>query len=532
MEDSLAFVPPTSSGGESCPLSDSPAAQINLFEFLLENMPDRIYFKDTESRFVRVSRAMAEYFGLTEDSQIIGKTIFDFFTPEHSQAAINDDQEVMRSGVPLIGKEEKVTLPDGRTTWSLTTKMPLRDSDGRIIGTCGISRDITDRKRFEEQMLRVQRLESIGTLASGVAHDLNNILAPILMAGPLIHGALPPELQSLAVSIEKSAQRGADIVRQLVAFAKGAEGERNALQPKYLTEEIVAIARQTFPAAIRIVHESVKSQWQVTADATQMHQVLLNLCVNARDAMPQGGTLTIRTENIEIDEHYAAMVPDAKRGHYVVFSVIDTGTGIPAEISAKIFDPFFTTKEVGKGTGLGLSTVRGIVKSHDGFLNLYSEVGKGTTFKVYLPANLEEASPVDSLPVEHETLRGNGEIILIVDDEEEVRLVLEAVLHSHGYEVLSAADGTEALAIYARETQRIHLVITDFMMPYFDGAVLTRTLRKINPAVKVIASSGNENEARVAELAAIERRDILIKPYTRQDLLEAVRRSLVGGAAV
>jgi len=521
--DAKSIPIPISSG--STP-DGSSGVQPLLFDFLLDNTPDRIYFKDTASRFIRVSRALAEIFGLKDPSEVVGKTDFDFFAPQHAEAAFKDEQEVMRTGQALIGKEEKEMLPDGRVTWVFTTKMPLRDPEGRVIGTCGISRDVTERKKLEEQLLRSQRLESIGTLASGVAHDLNNIMTPILLSTPMIREELAPEFHGLVFAIEKAAQRGSDIVKQVLTFARGADGVHAVLQPKYLTAEIVEIVRQTFPKPIHVIHHDHKEVWQVSADATQVHQVLLNLCLNARDAMPNGGTLTVGAENAELDEHYATMMPEAKPGRYVFFYVQDTGTGIRPEICNRIFDPFFTTKETGKGTGLGLSTVRGIVKSHRGFVNVYSEPGGGTTFKVYLPASTDPEQAVGSHPVEEQSFRGNGEMILVVDDESEIRNVTETILKRNGYQVLTAADGTEALAIYAERKAEIDLVLTDVMMPHFDGTALTRTLKKMNPSVRIIASSGNTQDTRLAELRLLNPQAILMKPYTKEQLLKALHEAL------
>ena len=505
------------------------ASEVHLFDFLLGNIPDRIYFKDTASRFLRVSKAMVDLFGVKDASEVVGKTDFDFFTAEHADAAFADEKEVMRTGKTMVSKEEKETMPDGRVRWAITTKMPLRDPEGRVIGTCGISRDISERKKLEEQLLRSQRLESIGTLASGVAHDLNNILAPILMAAPLVREELAPEFQDLAFAIEKSAQRGADIIKQVLTFAKGVEGERAVLQPKYLTEEVAEIVRQTFPKRIRVLHQVKNDAWQVNVDATQIHQVLLNLCVNARDAMPNGGTLSISLTNVEIDEPYAAMVPDAKPGRYVLFSVQDTGMGIAPEICDKIFDPFFSTKEVGKGTGLGLSTVRGIIKSHDGFVSVYSEPGRGAVFKVYLPAcdGVEEHAD-DAGRIEEESRQGKDELILLVDDELEIRRITEVILRSNGYRVISAGDGIEALAIYAKQGAEIGLVLTDVMMPFLDGTTLSRTLKQMNPEVRIIASTGDSQDVRVAELRLLNPSAILIKPYTKEQLLTTLSRAIRG----
>ncbi len=270
----------------------------------------------------------------------------------------------------------------------------VRDAEGAPKSVLAINIDITAQKKLEEQFLRAQRMESIGTLASGVAHDLNNILAPILMSAPLLRTDLPPDLRErIVTTIESSAQRGADIVKQVLTFARGVEGERVLVQPKHLINEMAMIVQQTFPKNIAVRPRYAENCWAIEGDPTQLHQVLLNLCVNARDAMPNGGELVMTLENFTVDEQYAGMTPGSTSGPYVVIGVSDTGTGIPREIINKIFDPFFTTKEVGKGTGLGLSTVIGIVKSHGGFLTVESEEDRGTTFKVFLPAAADESRP-------------------------------------------------------------------------------------------------------------------------------------------
>src|SRR5215207_5614550 len=249
-------------------------------------------------------------------------------------------------------------------------------------------------KESEARFLRAQRLESIGALASGIAHDLNNILAPIMMSAPMLRwGLKPEEVEKTLVSIETSAQRGADLVKQLLLFGRGVEGNRTLLNLKHLLRDMVRMVRETFPKAIELKARFAPDLWSITADATQIHQVLLNLCVNARDAMPNGGNLTLAAENIPLDQLSAAVTSEAKAGPHVVIRVSDTGEGIQPSIREKIFDPFFTTKQPGKGTGLGLSTVLGIVKSHGGFIDMVSEVGNGSTFCVYLPATPEQSAP-------------------------------------------------------------------------------------------------------------------------------------------
>src|SRR5581483_954895 len=273
----------------------------------------------------------------------------------------------------------------------------VRDAQGAPKSALVIIIDITEQKKLEAQFLRAQRLECIGTLASGVAHDLNNILAPILMSAPVLRGNLPHGIRdNILDTIETCAQRGADIVRQVLTFARGTEGERLLVQPLHLLKEIMKIAQETFPKSITIRPRYTNDIWTVEGDPTQLHQVLLNLCVNARDAMPDGGELVLSAENVVVDENYAAMIPGAKAGSHVVMKVSDTGTGIPREIIDQVFDPFFTTKEPGKGTGLGLSSAIGIVRSHDGFMNVYSEVSRGSTFEVFLPANVETQAGVVS----------------------------------------------------------------------------------------------------------------------------------------
>jgi two-component system cell cycle sensor histidine kinase/response regulator CckA len=388
-------------------------------------------------------------------------------------------------------------------------------------------RDITERKELEANSLRAQRLDAIGTLTSGIAHDMNNILAPIMMSAPLLRMGLSAEKrEQTLVAIEASAQRGADLVRQLLAFARGVEGPRRTIQAGVLIREMVKIARQTFPKTITIVESVPKGNWPIVGDTTQLHQVLLNLCVNARDAMPDGGVLTIAAENIQIDLKTDKMPSEAKTGPYVLLSVTDTGTGISQEIVDRIFIPFFTTKESGKGTGLGLSTVVGIVKSHGGFISLKSVVGKGSSFQVFLPANPEgidvvvAKSPADAVP-------GHGELILVVDDEVSILEVVRNILVRYGYRVIIAHDGVEASKQYVLHRKEIHAVITDLDMPLMGGLALVRALKATDPSVAILVSSGLASERRMktrrAELDALGVKKMLSKPYTVEMILKAIR---------
>ncbi len=418
---------------------------------------------------------------------------------------------------------------DGRSVIVNVRKNVMRNSDGTPRSVLSIATDITEHKKLESQFLRAQRLESIGTLASGVAHDLNNILSPILMSVPLLRTPLSDEGREKLLSlVEQSAERGAAVVKQVLTFARGADGEKVLVQPCFLMKEIAQIAEETFPTNITVRSECPDDLWLISGDATELHQVLLNLCVNARDAMPAGGRLSINAENLEVDAHYASMTPGAHAGPHVLLTVSDTGTGIPPSVIEKIFDPFFTTKQEGKGTGLGLSTVLGIVKNHGGVVNAYS-TPKGTTFRVLLPAapgTYQASADADlaDLP------RGRGETILIVDDDPVIREVAQALLAQSGYIVLTADDGPAALAIFARRSAEIRLVMTDFAMPLMSGMTLARALRKMDASTKVVISTGRDEDCNPAEAKSIGIEATLAKPYTQEKLLRTLDRLLHAAA--
>jgi PAS domain S-box-containing protein len=394
-----------------------------------------------------------------------------------------------------------------------------------------INSDITETKKLESQFLRAQRLESIGTLASGIAHDLNNILSPILMATGILRGSVGPDDQAMVDIIEGSAERGAGIVKQVLTFARGVEGERVLLQPKHLLSEMVKVMNQTFPKNIDIKTQFAPELWTVQGDATQLHQILLNLCVNARDAMsPGGGTLRVSCENVEVDQQLASMNPGATMGPHVCFSVTDTGTGMTPEVMEKIFNPFFTTKEQGKGTGLGLATVIGIVKGHKGFLSLQSEVGIGTTFKIHLPAN-REACTEERQAENLSDLRGNGELVLVVDDEMPIREVIVGTLEAHNYRCYTAEDGQDALAMYFERRGAISLIITDLHMAMMDGITLTKSVKKLTPDARVIVSSGHIDKEKQMILEGLNVKAMLEKPYTAEKLLRCVKNALAAAPA-
>ncbi len=386
--------------------------------------------------------------------------------------------------------------------------------------------NITEAKRMENQFLRMQRLDNLGSLASGIAHDLNNVLAPILMSADL----LPPliasaEHQPLVSMLRDSAKRGAEIVQQLLVFSRGTETPRHPIELPRLLRELSLIINQTFPRNIHLSLNCPDQVWQIMGDSTQLHQVLLNLCVNARDAMPDGGLIGLSVANCEVDAHTAAQYTDAATGSYVLVKVTDNGQGIPPEIIDKIFDPFFTTKAPGKGTGLGLSTVLAIVKSHGGFTTLSSQVGVGTEFRLYLPAAIKPAIPAaqaELLP----DLRGKGETILVIDDESNVKDLLRLALRTHNYNVLLASDGAQGLALYAENPPAIDAVITDMMMPHLDGRLCIQCLRQITPDIPVVAMSGMHDQQRVLDKLGEPNLRFILKPFTVKAMLSLLREAL------
>jgi PAS domain S-box-containing protein len=386
--------------------------------------------------------------------------------------------------------------------------------------------DLSEKKALEKQFLRAQRLESIGTLASGIAHDLNNILAAIMMSAQILQLQRPGKEEcKMLATILASAKRGAEVVKQVLTFARGVEGERVILQAKHLIKEIHKIAEETFPKQITFRSDVPKDLWTLTGDATQLHQVLMNLCVNARDAMPEGGTLLLSAENVQVAKAKASLFADGKAGPHVLIQVSDTGSGIPPAIIEKIFEPFFTTKELGKGTGLGLSTLLGIVRSHGGFVDVESEPGRGSTFKVYLPAHPGKAvSRVDATPPP--SPRGAGECILVVDDEVNVRSMTERTLTQHGYQVLLAANGKEALGLVASHPAGVKAVVTDIMMPVMDGVALVQVLKQTHPRMLVIACTGWGQEGIQAKLKGLGVESFLEKPYPLGALLMVLRDHL------
>ena len=445
----------------------------------------------------------------------------------HSATFLEARRVVLETGA-WIG-ELQHHRQDGRALtveghWTL-----VRDAEGAPKSILTINTDITERNLLKDQLTRAQRMESLGRLAGGIAHDLNNTLSPISVAVDLLRAKidLPSNLKISRILeiLETSGRRSTELVRQLLSFARGSTGDRTALQPGDLIHEVQQVAAATFSGKFKIQTELAPELGTVLGDAKQLHQVLLDLCTNARDAMPTGGPITVTASAADLDEADVSMNYEANAGPYVILEVRDTGTGIPADVLEKIFDPFFTTKELGRNTGLGLSTSLGIVKSHGGFLRVSSEVGHGTSIQVYLPAEGSPRAAAPGVPVP-ELIRGLGEWVLIVDDEATFRTMAKQILEASGYRVLTAGEGTEAIAIYAARQAEIAVVLIDMMMPVMDGAATIAVLQRINPEVKIITSSGFRPNAQKAGDPVVNALRFLAKPYRAEGLLRSIAEEL------
>ena len=489
---------------------------------IIDRAQDAIMIRNySDLRIIFWNKAAERLYGWTADEALDRSDVTTLVDPRQ----VENIMSTLRAAGEFRG-EIKQRTKDGRELTAEARATLVRDADGAPRSILIICTDTTEQKKLETQLLRAQRLESIGTLASGVAHDLNNILTPILMCAEVLGASVKTEDDSTAISlIGESARRGAGIVKQVLTFARGIEGERVLIKPSHLIEEMTDIARKTFPKSIEIISRYPEDLWSIEGDPTQLHQVLLNLSVNARDAMPNGGRLSIEGKNFNVDEHYASMTPNAKPGPHVMLRVSDTGTGMPRANIDKIFDPFFTTKEIGKGTGLGLSTALGIIKSHAGFISVYSELGTGTTFKVLLPAKVTEEISLKS-KMSTELAKGNGELVFVVDDEPGILHVTQMILEKNNYRVVTANDGPEALALIAQQSEPTPIVLTDINMPYMDGVALVRAIKKMKPNTTFIASTGQGEETRVDELQSLGVANVLTKPYDTGKLLQTIQTAL------
>ncbi|MGA2029258.1 MAG: PAS domain-containing protein, partial [Verrucomicrobiota bacterium] len=635
----------------------------DLLRALMDSSPDPVYFKDAQSRFLIASKAHADIFGLKSADELLGKTDFDFFAEEHARPAFNDEQEIIRTGVPLIGKVEKEVLKNGRESWALTSKIPLRNKDGQIIGTFGISkditaiketeakleqmheqlqwknafleaqvnssiegimvidpqnrkilqnqrtvdlykippdiaedkdyeqqlrwitgiaknpehfvekirfllanpceisndeielkdgtvlerysapvmgqdgkyygrlwtfRDITDRKRLEAQLFQSQKMETVGKLAGGIAHEFNSILTAIIGQSELLLGNLPAgsPLAKSATEISKAAGRAATLTRQLLAY-----GRKQFLQPEVLDLNRIVTGMENMlqhiiGGRVDTLIIPAPGLQAVKVDAGQIEQVIINMAVNAFDAMPNGGKLTLETANVSFGSESVGRYPELQPGDYVMLAITDNGTGMSAEVKARLFEPFFSTKGVGKGTGLGLSTCYGIIKQSGGHISVYSELGRGTTFKIYLP----QVEPQTKIPVQRldslDLPRGT-ETILLVEDDPALREMAASLLRRLGYAVLTAANGIEALSLQQqRDMGHIDLLFTDVVMPQMSGQELADRVQALYPQTRILFTSAYTENAIIHQGVVSKGVAFLQKPFTPSALARKVREML------
>lgn len=489
---------------------------------LFDQANEAIFIAAAEDlRLLKVNPLAERLLGLPPGTQPL-PSLTQFFADESLPPLRNGNSSEL---VGWLGRQTEFNLlrADGSMIPADGKGAPIRYGDE--VAYQFVFRDLTEQKKLEAQFLRAQRMDSVGKLASGLAHDLNNVLGPNLISVQLLREKVTDSRSdSLLSLIETSTRRGIGIVRQLLTFGRGVEGKRVRLNPRALVEDIARMSQETFPKSITVTTSFARHLWPILGDVTQLQQVLLNLCLNARDAMPKGGKLVLKAADVQVDDEFVRTNPDAKAGPYVVISVTDTGCGMPPEILDRIFDPFFTTKELGKGTGLGLSTALGIVKSHGGFFQVASELGRGSEFKLFFPA----VTDAEADPVATETVippRGHGELILVVEDEAALRPVIQQTLSDNGYRVLLAGDGTEAVALYRQKQAEIKVILTDLMMPGADGLATIRGFIGINPKVLIVAMSGLEAPPEL-EVLGKNVRAFLAKPFTCAVLLETLKETL------
>jgi two-component system cell cycle sensor histidine kinase/response regulator CckA len=618
----------------------------NLLRTLIDNLPDLIYIKDTNSRFMAGNQALAQLLGVATPSDLIGRADADFFPRELSERFARDEAEVIQSGVPLMNREDRVRSASGDPVWFMTSKLPLRNqngqiiglvgigrntterkqaldalqasedrlrrvvsgapiilfaidsdgictlsdgkglsllnlkadelvglnlfdyfwdapqflgdvhralegaafagtheirdrifetfftpiraADGQVIGTTGISTDLTDRQKAEQQLFRAQKMEAIGELAGGVAHDFNNILTGILgYAHLVVHQTDPGSPVHLAgETIEKAAERAAELTKQLLGFARQGKQQNIPVDFHAVIGEVIALLNRTFNPNILLSQRLQASSATIQGDPSQLQQVVLNLTVNARDAMPDGGKLTFVTEEQVLDTAKVRLQPGIQPGRFLLFALTDTGQGIPREIQQRIFEPFFTTKEAGKGTGMGLAMVYSIVKNHGGFIQLESGEGRGTTFRIYLPL---AASPITTEPVvaglETTAPRGQGRV-LVIDDDEMIRTLSARLLRELGYWAVTAASAEQGLNQYRATPGDIDLVLVDMAMPEMNGQAFFRALRTHDPKACVVLFSGLRLDAQIQALMDEGLAGYIQKPYKLADLAQVLQQAL------
>ena len=495
----------------------------HLLRSIMEGASEAIFVKDAESRYLLINTPGAQMLGRSV-AEVLGKNDFDLFPAETAQFVQKIDEQVIQSGTPR-NYEMTASLPGGDRVF-LATKSPYLDPNGKMVGLIGTAMDVTDRRKLEDQLRQTQKMEAIGTLSGGVAHDFNNLLTIIKgYNGLLLDSVKDEKLRSYAEHVDEASEQATSLTRQLLAFSR-----RQVLQPRVINLNILVtnlhkMLRRMIGEDIEIRTAIEPNLGSVKADPGQIEQVIMNLVINARDAMPAGGKLTLETANVEMDETsangHASVVP----GRYVMLAVSDSGVGMDAETQDHVFEPFFTTKEMGRGTGLGLSMVYGIVKQSGGTIWVYSEPGRGTTFKIYLPMVEEPAEPLPSKQRPGTNIRGT-ETILLVEDNRQVRELAQSLLTACGYVILAADSAASAISLCEQHRGVIHLLATDVVMPESGGRELATQIQAMRPGIRVLYMSGYTDNAIIRHGVLEPGTFFLQKPFTPASLAGKIRETL------
>jgi PAS domain S-box-containing protein len=494
---------------------------------VLDATPVRFFWKDLDLRYLGCNTNFAKDAGFDSPAQLLGRDDFAMGWLDQAERYRADDAAVIESGESKLNYEEPQTTPDGKTIWLRTSKIPLRTAEGEIFGVLGTYEDITDYKRLAEQSLHREKLEAIGRLAGGIAHDFNNLLTVVLGNVEVAQANLKSDMSPVEplAAIEASAKRAADLTAQLLAFARKQIIKPRAVDPNEQIETIQRLLQPLLGEQIALEISTTDPSWMIQIDPGQFEQLLINLAVNARDAMPDGGTLSITTDNVILGDDFQAEHPEVIPGPYLQVIVRDTGGGVDASAREHVFEPFFTTKASGKGTGLGLATCHGIVKQNGGHIGLASEPGEGTTFEIYLPRAKAESSTSEAPPRPEAAHRGD-ETILLIEDEEPVRKLYAHALEQLGYTVISAATGGEGLERATHFKGSIDALVTDVVLPDMRGPEIAERLKKTRPDVAVLFTSGYTRDAIARDGVLEQSVNFLQKPYTLSKLGETVRRAL------
>ena len=497
------------------------------YRSLVESIPDIIFALGMDGSITYIGPRWKKILGHDED-EVLGKYFINFIPAEEHAFMVQVFKEVRNNKKSVENIQVPFQQKNGRLRHFSASAAPLLDELGRVVGTMGIARDITERKKLEEQLIQAQKMESVGNLAGGIAHDFNNLLSGILGYASFVRKKMSVKdpLYHSINSIERSAIQAAELTRQLLGFARRGKYQVRPINCNALIQELIQFLKRTIDKRINLEVSLDPRLHLVEGDETQLQQSLINICLNARDAMPSGGTLKIMTSNQILSEGVDKKQRGGEKGNYVRISLSDSGIGMTPEVRSQIFEPFFTTKEPGRGTGLGLSMVYGIIQNHGGLIELKSEPGRGTSFEILLPA------AKDSMPEQQTSLypvrelpRGS-ETILIVDDEELIRKLGADILEDEGYKVLSASNGEEALRIYRRKKEKIALVILDMIMPGLGGKETFLKLKVIDSAIKVLLSSGYSTNEGVGEILKEGVSGFIQKPYRDEELIGKVREIL------